>query len=265
MGIEVEHVRFSYGDREVLKDVSLRVEDGAFVGLIGPNGSGKSTLMKLIYRVLDLKEGEIRVNGISVRDLPYRKSAQMMAVISQNNHMEFNFTVRDMVMMGRSPYKRRLEGNNAEDARIVDETLRLVNMSGYASRGMHELSGGEQQRVVFARALAQMTDILIMDEPLNQFDITYQLELMKTVYDRNTTVLVSFHDLNMAALFCDYLYCIREGRIVAQGTPDEVLTEENIRRIYHVESEVTRDAEGKVHILYHAGLQKRGVPMKEKI
>lgn len=252
MGIEVRNVTFSYGKREILHGISIDVKKGSFVGLIGPNGSGKTTLLKLIYRYLKPDGGSICLDGKSIADMNYKESARMIAVVTQSNLVQFNFSVKEMVLLGRSPYKRRLERMNQEDYRIVRETLEMFQLSAYAERNMNELSGGEQQRVFFARAMAQKTPFLLMDEPTNQFDITYQLEMMRTVKQGNKTILASFHDLNIAALFCDYLYCIRDGEIIAEGTPEEILTEDRIREIYHVSCEVTHDSNGKVHILYHS-------------
>jgi iron complex transport system ATP-binding protein len=263
VGISVKNVSFSYEDHQVLKDVSIEVPDKQFVGLIGPNGSGKSTLMKCIYRILSPDSGQILLDGKPVGEMSYRESAQKLAVVAQSNPVEFEFTVRDMVLMGRSPYKKRLERENADDVRILQETLDLVHMRSYENRSLQNLSGGEQQRVIFARALAQQTNILIMDEPTNQLDVTFQLDLMRTVKRQAITTLVSFHDLNIAALFCDYLYCIRDGEIVANGTPDEVLTRDLIRDVYHVDSEITHDCDGRVHILFRSGLREDDAPASD--
>ena len=156
-------------------------------------------------------------------------------------------------MMGRSPHKKAMEQDNKEDYRIVKEALRTVQMEGCEKRSFSTLSGGEQQRVMVARALAQQTDCLILDEPTNHLDIKYQLQLMELIKKLELTVISAIHDLNIAAMYCDRLYLLHEGRIVAQGTPEQVLTETRIRQVYEVNSRVFREeTTGRLHILYHS-------------
>lgn len=153
-------------------------------------------------------------------------------------------------MMGRTPHKKALEWDHAEDHEIVKEALQTVGMWEFADRSFSTLSGGEQQRVILARALAQQTPCLILDEPTNHLDITHQLQLMRIVKDRNVTVISAVHDLNLAAMFCDRIYAMKDGRIAGEGTPEELLTPEFIREIYDVETEIVKDQKGKMHILF---------------
>ena len=162
----------------------------------------------------------------------------------------FEFTVREVVMMGRAPHKKALERDNAKDYEIVEEALKTVGMEGFAQRSFSTLSGGEQQRVILARALAQQTPCLILDEPTNHLDITHQLQLMRIVKNLSATVISAIHDLNIAAMFCDRIYALKEGRIIAQGTPREVLTEDFIRQVYQVDAEIAKDSSGQMHILF---------------
>lgn len=152
--------------------------------------------------------------------------------------------------MGRSPHKKAMERDNAEDYAIVDAALRTVGMSGFSDRSFSTLSGGEQQRVILARALAQQTPCLILDEPTNHLDITHQLQLLKIIKSLNVTVISAIHDLNIAAMFCDRIYVLKDGIIVANGSPREVLTRELIREVYQVESEIVEDSKGSMHILF---------------
>lgn len=152
--------------------------------------------------------------------------------------------------MGRAPHKKALERDHAEDYEIVSEALKTVGLSDFAERSFSTLSGGEQQRVILARALAQKTPCLILDEPTNHLDITHQLQLMKLVRRLHVTVISAIHDLNIAASFCDRLYVLKEGKIVGSGTPQEVLTQSLIREVYQVETEITVDSRGKMHILF---------------
>ena len=173
-----------------------------------------------------------------------------MGVVAQHNYYNFEFTVREVVMMGRAPHKKALERDNAKDYEIVEEALKTVGMEGFAQRSFSTLSGGEQQRVILARALAQQTPCLILDEPTNHLDITHQLQLMRIVKNLSATVISAIHDLNIAAMFCDRIYALKEGRIIAQGTPREVLTEDFIRQVYQVDAEIAKDSSGQMHILF---------------
>ena len=174
-----------------------------------------------------------------------------MGVVAQHNYYNFDFSVREVVLMGRSPHKKALERDNAEDYAIVAEALEKVGMAGFAARSFSTLSGGEQQRVILARALAQQTPCLILDEPTNHLDITHQLQLLKIVKQLDVTVISAIHDLNIAAMFCDRLYVLKNGEIVAEGTPREVLTRKLIREIYEVESDIVEDSKGNMHILFY--------------
>lgn len=250
MNIATEHIRLSYDANEILKDVSLRAEDKEFVGLIGPNGSGKSTLLKCIYRVLSPGEGTVYLDGDPLEKLSYKASARKMAVVAQHNYYNFDFSVREVVLMGRSPHKKAMERDHAGDYEIVDDALENVGMSHFADRSFSTLSGGEQQRVILARALAQQTRCLVLDEPTNHLDITHQIMLMELVKKLNVTVISAIHDLNIAAAYCDKIYVLKDGVLEGYGTPEEVLTPELIRRIYKVEAEIVYDSRGKMHILF---------------
>ena len=250
MDVSVKEIGLSYGVREILSSVSFQAEDREFIGLIGPNGSGKSTLLKCIYRVLKPDQGAVYINQKDISHLSYKQYARAMAVVAQHNYYNFDFSVTQVVLMGRAPHKSAFERDTAEDYKIVREALDKVNMLSMADRSFSTLSGGEQQRVILARALAQKTPCLILDEPTNHLDITYQLELLDIVKSLNITVISAIHDLNMAAMFCDRLYVLRNGQILASGTPEEVLTTQMIREVYHVESQIVYDANGHMHILY---------------
>lgn len=250
MKIEALGIQLSYGSKEILKNVTVVAEDNQFVGIIGPNGSGKSTLLKCVYRVLKPGQGCVRLDGENLNNMSVRSSARKMAVVAQHNYYNFDFSVTEVVLMGRSPHKNMLERDNARDYEIVWEALRIVGMEAFAERNFSTLSGGEQQRVILARALAQQTPSLILDEPTNHLDITHQLQLLKIVKGLRATVLSAIHDLNIAAAFCDKIYVLKSGEIVGQGTPRQVLTPQFIRDIYQVEAEVTEDSRGQMHILF---------------
>lgn len=251
MNVKAEDIKLSYGAEAILKGVSMEAGNREFVGLIGPNGSGKSTLLKCVYRVLSPDKGAVFLDGKPLKDMNYKTSARSLGVVAQHNYYNFDFSVREVVLMGRSPHKKALERDNAEDYTIVAEALEKVGMADFAARSFSTLSGGEQQRVILARALAQQTPCLILDEPTNHLDITHQLQLLKIVKQLDVTVISAIHDLNIAAMFCDRLYVLKNGEIVAEGTPREVLTRELIREIYEVESDIVEDSKGNMHILFY--------------
>lgn len=250
MKIETSALKAVLGGNEILKGIDFTAEGQKVIGVIGPNGSGKSTLLKCIYRVLKPTGGVVYLDGTPIQKIPVRQTAQQIAVVAQHNYYNFEFTVQDVVLMGRSPHKRAMERDNADDYRIVAESLATVGMQKMAGRIFSTLSGGEQQRVILARALAQQTPCLILDEPTNHLDIQHQLQMMELVRGLNRTVITAVHDLNIAAMYCDELYSVLDGNIVGHGTPKTLLTPEFIRQVYHVEARVLTDEDGVLRILY---------------
>lgn len=251
MRLEIEGVTFSYPCGRALDNIALYVKRGEFVGLIGPNGSGKSTILKNIYRALRPNGGRMSLDGEDLIKMPFRESALKMAVVGQENEIPFDFTVEEIVAMGRSPHKKLFDIDTARDKEIVRHALEHLGMEHLAKRNYRHLSGGEKQRVLIARAIAQECDFLILDEPTNHLDISYQMQIFDFIKRLNVTVLSAIHDLNMAALYCDRIYAMEAGRVVLQGTPEEVLTPENIHRVFGVHSAVERHAAtGKLSITY---------------
>ena len=253
MQIRTEDLKAVLNGNPILKGVSLQAGEKQLIGVIGPNGGGKSTLLKCIYRVLQPTGGAVFLNGKPLSEYSFRESALKIAVVAQHNYYNFDFSVQDVVLMGRSPHKKTLERDNAQDFRIVEEALTKVGMLHFAERSFSTLSGGEQQRVILARALAQQTPCLILDEPTNHLDIKYQLQLMDLVRGLDRTVITAVHDLNIAAMYCDWLYAVKDGRVVGQGTPQTLLTPEFIRQVYEVEAEVSTDRNGMLRVLYYPG------------
>ena len=235
MNLEVNHVSVDVSRKSIVNDVSLKVEDALFVGLIGPNGSGKSTLLKAIYKVLSPREGTILLDNEDLIRARPRLIARSMAVVGQFNELDFDFTVREMVMIGRTPHKTLLEQDTERDFEITSRALSLVDMEAYAERSYQSLSGGEKQRVVLARAIAQEPQLLVLDEPTNHLDIKYQLQVLSIVKKLGIGVLAALHDLSLAAEYCDYLYVLRSGSLAAEGTPESVLTQELIEAVYDVD------------------------------
>ena len=250
MNITAENIKMKIGDNEILKGVSIDSKNREFVGIIGPNGSGKSTLLKSIYRILKPNDGCIKLGDMDISKMSIKESAKKMAVVSQHNYYNFDFTVKEVVSMGRSPHKKNLERDNIEDFEIVKESLQKVGMSEFSNRSFSTLSGGEQQRVILARALAQKTPCLILDEPTNHLDIKYQLSLLNIVKSLDLTVISAIHDLNIASMYCDRLFVMKDGQIVASGTPQDILTKELIKEIYEIDVEIIKDSKNQTHIVY---------------
>lgn len=250
MKITTQQLHAVLGNTEILRGIDFEANEGEFVGIIGPNGSGKSTLLRCLYRVLTPSEGAVFLDGKELSSYRVKESAQKLAVVAQHNYYNFEFSVRDVVMMGRAPHKRALDRDTAEDYQIMRQSLKAVGMQEFEERSFSTLSGGEQQRIILARALAQQTPCLILDEPTNHLDIKYQLWLMDIVKNLDCTVISAVHDLNIAAMYCDRLYAMKQGKVIAQGTPHQLLTPDLIRELYEVDAEVSIDGKGQLRIFY---------------
>lgn len=239
MKISANAIKLSFNRSNILKGIDFELHDKEFLGIIGPNGSGKSTLLKCIYRILKPDSGVIYLDGRRLDEFSYRETALKMAVVAQHSNYNFDFTVLNIVLMGRTPYKKLLDGDSTEDIDIACSALKKVGLSGMEDRLFSTLSGGEQQRVILARALTQDTECLLLDEPTNHLDIKYQLQIMDVAKTTRKTVIAVIHDLNIAAMYCDRIIVMNEGEIVALGIPKDVLTVERIYELYGVRSLVT--------------------------
>lgn len=257
MKLETKDLSVTLGKKEIVHQVSLQVQSGEFVGLIGPNGSGKTTLLKSIYRVLKPAGGIAYLDGKDIRSMSHRQSAQTMGVVSQFTNLSFDFTVEDIVLMGRAPHKGTFSRDNAQDYAIVEECLRRVDMLDFRTRSFLTLSGGEKQRILLARALAQQVKLLVLDEPTNHLDIKYQIQIMDVVKSADVGVLAALHDLNLTLMYCTYLYVLKNGQVVAQGKPEEVITEDLIRRVYEVDCQVLRHpSTGQLYVVFFSQHQE---------
>ena len=253
MKLEVNEVAVAIASRRIVNEVSLEVVPGEIVGLIGPNGSGKSTLLRSIYRLLKPVAGYVYLGGDDVWQLSAREAARRTAVVVQETPSDFDFTVAEVVEMGRTPHKGLLEADNARDAQIVQEALARVNMTAFTERSFNTLSGGEKQRVLVARALVQEPKLLVLDEPTNHLDIRYQLEILNLVRTLGITTLVTLHDLNLAATYCSRLYLLANGRIATSGAPEAVLTPAWVRSVYGVDAHCgVHPISGRLHLVFTA-------------
>ena len=255
MDLKARDVTVALSGRDIVKQASLQVKSGQFVGLLGPNGSGKTTLLKSIYRVLKPAAGLVTLDDTDIQRMPYRETARRMGVISQFTVMNFDFTVEEVVLMGRAPHKSAFSRDTEEDYRIAEDALKRVDMLAFRDRSFNTLSGGEKQRILLARTLAQQVELLILDEPTNHLDIKYQIQIMDVVKSLGVGVLAALHDLNLTLLYCDYVYVLKEGRVVASGRTEDVVTEALIREVYEVECAVQRHPKnGKLYVTFFSRL-----------
>jgi iron complex transport system ATP-binding protein len=242
--LNVDGVECRYGSVKVLEDVSLSVKGGDFVGILGPNGSGKTTLLKSISRTLKPHKGTILLNEADIYSLKSVDVAKQMAVVPQDSSIGFSFAALDVVLMGRNPHMTRFQMESEKDVVIARKAMQLTNTWYLAERPINELSGGEKQRVIIARALAQEPKILLLDEPMTHLDIINQLEIMDLVKEfcvkEELIVLAVFHDLNLAARYCTSAILLKNGKIFSAGSLDEVLTSENIKSVFRVNAIVKK-------------------------
>ena len=234
MRVHLEGVQVRIDSATIVDGIDLIAEPGQMVGLIGPNGSGKSTILRTIYRTIRPSMGVVHLDDDDVWRLSARQSAQRSAVVAQEAPAEFDLTVTEVVAMGRNPHKRMLERDSSADARIVADGLARVEMTELSHRLFATLSGGEKQRVLVARALAQQSRVLILDEVTNHLDIHAQLGLMELVHGLGVTVIAALHDLNLAASYCDAVCLVNRGAVVAVGSVTEVMTPERLSEVFGV-------------------------------
>jgi iron complex transport system ATP-binding protein len=250
--IDVTDLTVRLGGTTVLDDLTTRVDQGRFVGLIGPNGAGKTTLLRTVAATLTPDSGSVHVGGEDVHRLSSRASSRLVAVVPQETQLAFDFDVRDVVEMGRTPYRTRLRNPTQSTRSAVERAMERTEVTELAARSIRSVSGGERQRVLLARALAQDTPVLALDEPTANLDINHQartLELVRDLVDEGKTILAAIHDLNLAARYCDELQLLSQAEIVASGPPDAVLTSANLEDAFETNAVVARHpVTGSVHV-----------------
>ena len=254
--VRLRQVTVRFGERTALHGVDLAVRRGEFVALAGPNGSGKTTLLRAVLGFLTPQEGEVELLGTKVADLGVRERARRVAWVPQEESPRDDVPIRDYVLYGRYAHLGPLEGESAEDQRLVDTVLRDVGLADRALDGILSISGGERQRAILARALAQETPVLLLDEPTSHLDIGHQLDLLERVRQlsrrRGVTVIAALHDLNLSARFADRIFVLSRGRAYADGTPAEVISEELLVRVWGVVADLRRDPRsGAPYLLPH--------------
>ncbi|HUL62899.1 MAG TPA: ABC transporter ATP-binding protein, partial [Methanocella sp.] len=242
--LDVARLAVRYGNVRVLEDVFLEAGAGECVGVIGPNGSGKSTLLKALSKIIRPAAGSVVLAGRDLQSIPIGELARDMAVVAQDAPTDFNFTVLDVVLMGRSPHLGRFAVEGRKDYAIAEASMRLTGTWDLRDRLFNELSGGERQRAIIARALTQEPSVLLLDEPVSHLDISHQIEVLELVdrlkRARGLLVVLVIHDLNLAARYCDRLILLNDHTVQVAGTPAEVLTREHIRRAFRADVLVRR-------------------------
>lgn len=236
--LSFSHTAVGYGEKMVLKDVSFQISKGEYVALIGSNGTGKSTLIKCVSGLLPLEGGEIEICGKDSRKLKPKERARMVAVVPQSYYVDYDFTVEDIVMMGRNPYIDFRHRESKEDREIAERAMKMTKTDIFRNRSYNELSGGERQRVVLARAITQQPDIILLDEPTSALDLHHQIEVMELIRQLNEkehiTVLAVLHDINLASRFCSRIVILKDGKVKADGTPGEVINREEMEALYNM-------------------------------
>lgn len=256
MEIRIDDMSFSYSSVPVLRDISLDLSGPGFVSIMGPNGVGKSTLIHCINKILEPSSGTVFIDGTDLKDITIKDLAKEMGYVPYSANDSFPLTVVDTVMMGRHPYSK---WNTLDhDLDVVYDTLKMLGISHLAMRQFNELSAGQHQKVMLARGLVQEPKVLLLDEPTSNLDIRHQLEVTKLLkrlsVDKGILIIMISHDINIAAKFADKVIMMYQGRIFDAGLPSEVITEENLRTVYGVESEVIDD-DGRPHVILKDALQ----------
>jgi len=243
--VRVRDLCYKVGDYDILKNINVSFDTGKFIGIIGPNGSGKTTLLRHVSAWLKPAKKTVLINGRDVLSYSEKELAHEMALVAQSTKIEFEFTAMDVVLMGRNPYISRFQNESSEDLQIVQRAMEATNTWHLKERTASSLSGGELQRVMVARALAQDTDILLMDEPISHLDIQHQIQILdlikKLQLTKNLAVVAVLHDLNMAAQYCDELVLLCNGEVYCSGPVEEVLTSDNISRVYGIDVYVMKN------------------------
>ncbi len=235
--LDVDNIHFSIDDKKILDGISVHFERRMIHGIIGPNGSGKSTLLKNICRIWEPQSGSIIINGKDYTEIPRKELSALVTLVPQNKTISFPISVFDIVSMGRNPHMGRFEGLRHRDREIVERALQQTNIYALKDRNINELSGGEGQLAIIARAIATEASLILLDEPTSELDVKHKLEIVKILREfkkQGKTILVTIHDLNMARRFCDTISILYRGKLFYSGPPQEAFAEENIRQVFEV-------------------------------
>ncbi|NME95615.1 ABC transporter ATP-binding protein [Clostridium cochlearium] len=250
--IVLNNLNFAYNEKHILKNINISFERNKFYSILGPNGSGKTTLLKNILKALPTTDKTIYIDAFDINNYKNKDLAKKMSSVPQNTNLEFDFTSFDVVLMGRSPHLKRFERESNKDYEIVREAMEITNTWHLKDKYINQLSGGERQKIIIARALAQESSIILLDEPISNLDIQNQIEIMDTLkfLNRDVTIISVLHDLNLAAQYSDYILLLKNGEIFFKGTPEKVLSVNNLKYVYDVNTYIIKNpVTGKPHII----------------
>ncbi|AYV94066.1 ABC transporter ATP-binding protein [Fusobacterium necrophorum subsp. funduliforme] len=238
--LKIENLTYAIENNFISDNINISFKENTFTGVIGPNGSGKSTLLKQIYRVLKPTKGKIYLKNFDIEEISSKEIAKQMAVLPQENQSDFDYTVREIILMGRFPYHSIFCGDHdlEKDVELMKKYLNIVGLTEQENQPFKTLSGGEKQRVLLARALVQEGNLLILDEVTNHLDIGYQYKVLEILKNLNMTIISAIHDLNLAMKFCDYVVLIDKGRVIMEGKPKDIITTENLKNIFKIDAQI---------------------------
>ena len=243
--ISTENLNISYGNLDIVKDLNLDIPKGKITTIIGSNGCGKSTILKTIARIIQPKSGDIFVNNINIKDQSPKELAKAVAVLPQSPQAPSGLTVEELIAYGRFPHQKGFGKMRKEDNDIVTWALQSTGIEEFRDRPIEALSGGQRQRAWIAMALAQQTDILILDEPTTYLDLAHQLEILKLLEELNrkqgTTIVMVIHEHNNSARFADHMIGVKKGKVICQGSAEEVMTKENLKELFNIDAEIVQD------------------------
>ncbi|APQ75020.1 ABC transporter ATP-binding protein [Clostridium botulinum] len=268
--IETKNLDIAYEDTLIVKELNMQIPKGKITSIIGANGCGKSTILKAVGRILKPKKGVVHLSGQDISKLSTKEIAKKMAILPQNPTEPSGLTVSELVAYGRFPHQKGFGNLTEEDKRIVKWALAATKLSEFERREVDTLSGGQRQRVWIAMALAQQTDLILLDEPTTYLDLAHQLEVLKLLYELNRnqkcTIVMVLHDLNLAARFSDYIIAIKKGAIIKYGTPEEVMTPEVLRKTFNINADIVIEPKSNrpVCITYDIIDENECVQLKER-
>lgn len=249
--LEVNNVSYSVREKNIIEDISFTIEKGGFYSVIGTNGSGKTTLLRCISNSIQPTKGSVKVNNKLINKYTPKLLAHKISVVSQHSEFLFDFSSFQVVMMGRMAYQKLLQTDSEQDMTIVEQCMKKTNTWHLKDRSVKQLSGGELQRVMIARALAQQTPIILLDEPVSSLDIHHQFEIMELLTkinkENNTTIFIILHDLTLALKYSDQILALKDGRLIYFGKTKEILTKENIQELFNVRADIIDNK----HIIIH--------------
>ena len=266
--ITTERLDIAYEETTIVKALNMKIPHGKITSIIGPNGCGKSTVLKAVGRILQPKNGVVYLNGENIRNLSTREVAKRMGILPQTPTAPSGLTVSELVAYGRFPHQKGFGKLTPEDRDIIQWALSVTKLMEFEHREVDTLSGGQRQRVWIAMALAQQSDLILLDEPTTYLDLSHQLEVLKLLYDLNRkqgcTIAMVLHDLNLAARFSDHMIAIRSGKIIKYGSPEEVITPDVLREAFSIDADIVREPRTGRPVCITYDLLSHAIPFRKE-